>query len=336
MINRRQVLAGATTLAATVSAGASAQPKAEISISRQPGILYMPSHVIEKQNLTEKHAERLGLPGTSVKWFSFNSGGAQQDALLSGGVDIINTGTGNLLLLWDRTKGGVKGIAATSAMPLVFISRDPRIKTLADIGPGDKIAVPTVKVSTQAVLLQMAASQAFGADQWGKFDPQTVQMGHPDAYIAMKNPSHEVKSHFAAPPFHYYELKGVPGAHVVTTSSEIIGGQLTQGQLFTTTKFADANPRIIAAIRAAAQEAKAFIETNTREAVEIYREITKDRTPADELLELLAQPGMMEWDLHPQGTMKIAAHLHKIGTLKTMPASWKDYYLAMAHDLPGT
>lgn len=340
MINRRQVLAGATTLAAAAltgaSTGASAQPKTEISVSRQPGILYMPSHVIEKRMLIEKHAERLGLPGTSVKWFSFNSGGAQQDALLSGGVDIINTGTSNLLLLWDRTKGGVKGIVVTTAMPLVLVSRDPRIKTLADFGPGDKIAVPTIKVSTQAVLLQMAASQAFGADQWSRFDPQTVQMGHPDAYIAMKNPSHEIKNHFAAPPFHHYALRDVPGAHVVTTSSEIIGGPLTQAQFFTTTKFADANPKVIAAVRAAAQEAKAFIETNTREAVEIYQEITKDKTPADELLELLAQPGMMDWDPHPQGTMKIAAHLHKVGTLKTMPASWKDYYLAMAHDLPGS
>ena len=50
---------------------------------------------------------------------------------------------------------------------------------------------------------------------------------------------------------------------------------------------------------------------------------------------MLKRPGMMEWNLYPQGTMKFAAHLHKIGTLKTMPASWKDYYLPVAHDLPG-
>lgn len=336
MARRRTILAGFIALGAlAVAEKAAAQAKPEITISRQPGILYMPTHVIEKQKLLEKHAEKLGLTGITTKWMAFSNGGAQQDALISGGVDIINTGTGQLLLLWDRTKGGVKGIVATSAQPLVLVSRDERIKSLKDFAAGDKVAVPTVKVSTQAILLQMAASQMFGADKWGHFDPLTVQLGHPDAYVALKNPTHEVKNHFAAPPFQHYALKNVPGAHVVTTSAEIIGGPLSQGQFMTTTKFAEANPVIIKAMRAAAEEAKAFIEKDTRAAVEIYRETTNDKTPTDELLELLAQPGMMEWNLFPQGTLKFAAHLNKIGTLKTLPASFKDYYLPIAHDLPG-
>ena len=331
MIHRRQALIGTAALAALP---ARAQGR-EVSISRQPGILYMPSHVIEKRRLLEKHTERLGLPGTTVKWLSFSGGGAQQDALLAGSVDIINTGTGQLLLLWDRTKGGVKGITATSAAPLVFVTRETRVKTLADLQPGDKIAVPTVKTSTQAILLQMAAGKMFGLDQFARFDPMTVQMGHPDAYIAMRNAGHEVRNHFAAPPFQFYALKNVPGARVVTTSTEIIGGPLSQAQFFTTTKFADANPKVVTALRSAAEEAREFIMNNTRDAVEIYREVTADKTPTDELMELLAQPGMMEYGLAPQGTMVFAAHLNRIGTLRSMPASWKDYYLPEAHDLPG-
>ena len=37
----------------------------------------------------------------------------------------------------------------------------------------------------------------------------------------------------------------------------------------------------------------------------------------------------------PQGTMKMAEHLSAIGTLKTRPKSWKDYYLPIAYDLNG-
>jgi NitT/TauT family transport system substrate-binding protein len=33
--------------------------------------------------------------------------------------------------------------------------------------------------------------------------------------------------------------------------------------------------------------------------------------------------------------MKFAAHLHKVGTLKTMPKAWTDYYLPITADLPG-
>jgi NitT/TauT family transport system substrate-binding protein len=335
MLNRREVLAGAAAIVAASSTATFAQEKTEISISRQPGILYLPTHVIEKRKLIEKHAEKLGLPGVVVNWVSFSNGGAQQDALISGNVDLINTGTGPLLLLWDRTRGGVKGVVASSAQPLTFISRDPRVKTLKDIGPGDKIAVPTVKVSTQAILLQMAASELFGPDEWAKFDPYTVQMGHPDALIAMKNASHEVNNHFAAPPFDYYEIRSVPKAHVVITSPEIIGGPLSQGQFMTTTKFADANPKIIEAVRAAAEEAKEFIKADLAASVGIYKEVTGDKTDPEILTDMLSQPGMMQWDLYPQGTMKFAAHLHKVGSLKTMPASWKDYYLPVAHDLPG-
>ena len=333
----RQLGAGAlvVVMTACLSAVARGQEKSEINITRQPGIIYLPSHIMEKQKLIEKHAEKLGVPNLKINWLLLSGGGNQTDQLLSGNVDVVNTGVGNLLLLWDRTKGGVKGIVANSALPLTLVTRNPKIKTLKDYGPDDRIAVPTLKVSTQAILLQMACEKIFGPDQMGKLDPNMVQLGHPDAAIAMSNPQHEITSHFGAPPFPYIELKTVPGAHVVITSPEIIGGPLTQSQFFTTTKFADANPKVIAAIKAASLEAIDYIKKDTRGAVEIYREVMHDKTSTEELLDMLKQPGMMDWVAAPQGTMKFAAHLYKTGTLKTMPKAWTDYYLPVTHDLPG-
>jgi len=335
-LKRAGAVAAAVICALALGRTAAAQEKSEISITRQPGILYLPSHVIEKQKLIEKHAAARGLANVTTKWVVLAGGGAQTDALLSGNIDIVNTGTGNLLLLWDRTRGGVKGIVASSALPLVLVTRDPRIQSLKDFAEADKIAVPTVKVSTQAILLQMAAAQLFGPNEWAKLDGNTVQLSHPDAVAAMLNSQHEVRSHFAAPPFQYVELSKVPGARILIQSPEIIGGPLSQAQFFTTTRFADANPRIIEAIRLAAAEAREFIYKDIKASVDIYKEITGDRTSAEEILEMLKQPGMMEWNLEPQGTMKFAEHLVKVGTLKTRPASWKDYYLPAAHDLNGS
>src|SRR5882757_11222893 len=123
---KRRICAGVAAVIGLLASGftAQAQQKSEIAVSRQPGILYMPTHIIEKQKLIEKHAARLGLSDITTKWVTLSGGGAQTDALLAGGVDILCTGTGNLLLLWDRTKGGVKGIVATSAQPMSLISRD--------------------------------------------------------------------------------------------------------------------------------------------------------------------------------------------------------------------
>ena len=320
------------TLASAFSGNAA--EKTDISITRQPGILYLASHVMETQKLIEKHAAADGLPGVAVEWRTFSGGGAQTDALLSGSVDIVNTGTGNLLLLWDRTRGKVKGIVTNSAQPVIMVSRDPRIQSLKDIQQSDKIAVPTVGVSTQAILLQMAAGQMYGDDQVHKFDANTVQLGHPDAMAALANQTHEVKNHFSAPPFQYLELKQ-PGVHKIIDSRDIIGGELTQGTFFTTTQFASANPTIIKAVREATAEAIDFIKKDPKSAVEAYKTVSGDKTSVDDLLAILNEPHMMEFRMDPQGTMKFAAHLYKTGVLKTMPKAWTDYYLPEAADLNG-
>lgn len=131
----------------SVGAGASprpagAQSKASIKITRQPSIIYMPTFIMETMGLIEAHAAKLGTSGLKVEWVTFNGEGAATDALLADGVDMVNTGVGNMLLLWDRTRGRMKGIIATRAEPLMLVTREPRIKTLADFGPADRIAVP--------------------------------------------------------------------------------------------------------------------------------------------------------------------------------------------------
>jgi NitT/TauT family transport system substrate-binding protein len=314
---------------------AAAQEKTSISITRQPGILYLASHVMETQKLIEKQAEAEGVKGVAVDWRTFSGGGAQTDALLAGNVDIVNTGTGNLLLLWDRTRGKVKGIITSSAQPVIMVSNDPRIKSLDDITPSDKIAVPTVGVSTQAILLQMAAAAKYGDAQVKKFDPNTVQLGHPDAVAAIANPNHEVKNHFSAPPYQYIELKQ-PGVHRVTDSKEILGGALTQATFFTTTDFASKNPKLVEAVKEATKQAIAFIKKDPKGALEAYKTVTGDKTSIDDLMSIMNEPGFLDdYRIDPQGTMKFATHLHKIGTLKSMPAAWTDYYLPTSADLNG-
>jgi NitT/TauT family transport system substrate-binding protein len=331
---RRWIAYGIAALGLLATAPAHAQAKSEIAITRQPGILYLASHVMEEYKLIEAHAAKAGLADLKVNWLNLSGGGAQTDALLAGSVDIVNTGTGNLLLLWDRTRGRVKGIIGSSAQPVLLLSREERIRTLADIRPEDKIAVPTVKISTQAILLQMAAAKMYGDSEVNRFDASTVQLGHPDAMAAMSNARHEVTSHFSAPPFQYLELAA--GAHLVASSKDIIGGPLSQAQFFTTTQFADANPVTVKAVRAATEEAIAYIRQNPRGALAIYKKITGDKADLDQLADILRQPDMMEFRTEPQGTMRFAEHLYKTGILKTMPKAWTDYYLPIASDLAGS
>ena len=335
MISRRTVLAGTGGLTLAPRLGR-AQGKSAIKITRQPSIIYMPTYIMEAGKLFEEHAARLGVPGLSVEWITFNGGGGATDALLAESVDMVNTGVGNMLLLWDRTRGRVKGIVATCAEPLVLVSREPRIRSLADFRSGDKIAVPTIKVSTQSILLSIAAEKMFGKADAGHFDPLTVQLGHPDAVAAMLNQNGEISSHFSAPPFFAEELKRVPGCHVVTTSSDLLGHPMSQALLFTSTKFGDANPLLLRAARAAVAEAVGLIQSDPSKAVGIYRQASGDKLSTDELLDILKQPGMADFSERPQGTMAFAQHLYGTGLLKKQPESWKDYFFSVAHDLDGS
>ncbi len=331
---RRAILAGAASL--PLARPALAQAATTVTISRQPSIIYIPSVIMERTQLVEAHARKLGLPPLATKWVTFNGGGASTDALLAGNVDVVNTGPGNMLLLWDRTRGRVKGIVATCSQPLILVSREARIKGIEDFQPADRIAVPTVKVSTQAILLQIACAEKWGKDAAFRLDSNTVQLGHPDALAAMLNPNGEITSHFAAPPFHLEELKRVPGAHVVTDTARILGEPLSQAVLFTTTKFAEANPGLIQALRAATEEALAMIHDDTRAAAKIYLQATGDATGEDALLEILRQPGMLDYVAQPQGTFRFARHLSATGVIKTEAKAWTDYFLPAAADLRGS
>ena len=144
---------------------------AEINVAQQYGIGYLSLMMMEEQKLIEKHAKAAGLD-VKVNWAKFAGGNVMNDALLSGSLQFASGGVGPLITIWAKTKGNldVKGVAALDSMPLYLNTRNPNVKSVKDFTEKDRIALPAVKVSVQAVTLQMAAEKAFGEGQHGKLD----------------------------------------------------------------------------------------------------------------------------------------------------------------------
>src|SRR5512146_3103753 len=174
-----------TALLAGMLAASSAAARAEMSeinVAQQYGISYLPLMIMEDQKLIEKHAKAAGLD-VKVGWAKFAGGNVMNDAILSGSLQFASGGVAPLVTLWSRTRGNpldVRAVAAIDSMPLYLNTRNPNVKTLKDFTDKDKIALPAVKVSIQAITLQMAAEKAFGPGQQGKLDPLTVTLSHPD------------------------------------------------------------------------------------------------------------------------------------------------------------
>ena len=326
------ILAAGLLLASTTGSRAELS---EITIAQQFGVSFLPLMLMERDGLIEKHAKAAGIE-VKTNWQKVAGPSVINDGLLSGNVHFGAVGAPSLATLWSRTKSnvGVKGVAAMTSYPLYFVTRNPDLKSLRDLSSNDKIAVPSVKISTQAIMLQMAAADLFGQPNYQKFDEFTVSLSHPDAMIALMNNTGGVNAHFATSPFYEQEMK-IPGVRVLTTSYDILGGRASALVVVTTSKFHDANPKIYKAFLAAEKEAIDTINKDKRAAAQAYLDIAQDRkSTLEEILGVISDKDYA-FTLLPEKVFKTAVFMGKVGTLKDPPARWQDLFFPDIHDLSG-
>ncbi len=336
----RRALAFATSMLAALGLLLAPKPVAaetgEVRFVIGPSLTFLCFAVMEREKLVEKHVAVLGLPAPKVSFTRVSNNDAIRDSILAGAADIAANGVPSFLPLWARTKGttNVLGIAAFNALPLVLVTRNPDVKTIADFTEKDRIALPGVLNSTQAITLQMAAEKLWGPGQHKRLDAWTISRGHPDAMAALLAGASEITAHFAAPPYDRQAL-AKPGIHRVLSSHDVYGGPGTNGVSMATQAFRDANPKTLKAVVEASKEAIALINADRRRAAEIYVSVTGDKIGAEGLYKILDAPDMV-FSATPLGTYEVAKFMFRIGSLKIEPASWKDLYFSEVHDLPGS
>lgn len=337
MMRRRDVLLGALALSALPKA-ASAQEASNVTIVAQYGLPYLPLMVMNAMKLVERNAETLGLPKLAVDYRTLGGTSSLMDALISGQMHFGVAGVPSLATLWDKTVGTpneVRALCAVQSMPFVLVTNNPAVRSIRDFTEKDRIAVPSVKVSAQAVCLQMAAAQEWGQDQYARLDPLTITRPHPDAAASVMSKSGEVNSHYAVAPFYYYELE-TPGVHQVLSSYDTLGGPTTNGVVLTSRKFCDANPKVAGAVYAALTQAEAFINADHEAAADFYIKTTNEkRATKDEILRIIADKDNV-WTTVPQNCMRYVNFMRSHGAIRNTPSSWKDLFMSNAHELSGS
>jgi NitT/TauT family transport system substrate-binding protein len=325
-------LVAATFAFGAAPAGAETQT---VRIAKQYGISYLPLTVMEEKKLLEQHGKQLGLDLKS-EWVQFTGGPPMNEAIISGNLDLASGGVGPLLTIWAKTRSnlGVKGVAALNAMPLYLNTINPNVKTIKDFTDKDRIALPAVKVSIQAITLQMAAEKAFGAGQSGKLDALTVTLGHPDGMAAMLEGKSEITAHFTSAPFMYQELAD-KRVHRVLNSYDVLGGPHTFNTIWATTKFHDQNPKVIAAFVAALDDAMQQIAKDPAEAARLYVKNENSKLPVAEVERIIRLPEN-EWTMVPKKIMDYAEFMSRVGLIAAKPAAWQDVFFTDVHKLPGS
>jgi NitT/TauT family transport system substrate-binding protein len=310
----------------------------DLRISRAISVATLVMIVAEAEHLVEKHAADAGIPNLKVSWLPIGNGPSVQiDELLSGSVDIISAGMTSVLTLWDKTRTNVdvRAITGQSTTPLRLVSRNPNVRSIADLADQDRIAVASVKISFPAMLLQMAAARQWGPGEATRLDRLTVTMPAADAATALMSGRSEITADFNSPPYTQLELSA-PGVHEILASDDILG-EKTNGLLTATTRrFHDQNPAIMKAFVAALEEACGIIRTDHGRAADDYLRATGAKaTPRALILQVLDDP-KSGYDITPAGTKRVADFMFTTHRINHALEKWQDLFFPDIQALPGS
>jgi len=333
-MRRRAFLAAGAALAAAKAARAES---GQVRLSHGYGILYLPLMVMRDRKLLEGQMAKAGLPKPEVTWQLLDGGNVINDAMLAGALDIAGTGSPGFITLWakarDIPRAAVIGVCGLSTCALSLNTNRPNLRSLADFTPNDKIALPGIKTSLAAVVLQMLVAQRFGQADYAKLDPMTVGLPHPEAYAALMSGKTEIAAHFASPPFSILELAD-PRIHRVIAASEVLG-QSTLDVIFAPKRFVDANPATMTAFLAAIDEANALIADDPAAAAQSYTRLASAKMTEADVLQMVRDPDT-KFSATPNGVTRYADFMHQVGSVKVKPERWSDLFMPALASRPGS
>ncbi|HEX2337227.1 MAG TPA: hypothetical protein VHI72_12185 [Hyphomicrobiaceae bacterium] len=337
-VSRRRVLKTLLRGGALLAAPAivKAQSPLAVRFVQQRGLLYIPIDVMVSGGVLQQEASKLGLGKIEVTATALSGPGPVLDALISGAADYGTAALPSLLTLWEKTRGSaneVKAVGTVSNGAMTLYTINPNVKSLADFGEHDRIAVPTVRLSFNAIMLQMAAEQLWNDPH--RLDHLTVALGHPDAVTALSAGYGKatITAHIAVQPFTDRGLK-LPGAHIITDSRKVFGGPLTQITLLATKQTKEKNPSLFQAVANALEQAIKVANADKRAAAALWKDVQKAPESIDDLVAQLNDPAF-EFTSRPQRISHFTAFLYRLGTLKTKVEDWKQLFWETAHHQPG-
>ncbi len=333
-MRRRTLLAAGAALAAARPALAES---GQVRLSHGYGILYLPLMVMRDRKLLEGQLAKAGMPKPEVTWQLLDGGNVINDAMLAGALDIAGTGSPGFITLWakarDIPRAAVIGVCGLSTCALTLNTNRPRLNSLADFTPDDKIALPGIKTSLAAVVLQMLVAQQFGPANYAKLDPMTVGLPHPEAYAALMSGKTEIAAHFASPPFSILELAD-KRIHKVVAASDVLG-QSTLDVVFAPKRFVDANPATMTAFLAAIDEANALIADDPAAAAQSYIRLASAKMSEADVLQMVKDPDS-KFSATPTGVTRYAEFMHQVGSVKVKPDRWSDLFMPVLASRAGS
>ena len=309
-------------LAALCVTAAPAMAQEQIKIGIGYGLAFLPIYICEELKLVEKRAKEIHLD-VRASYQHFLGAGPVEQAIASGAIDMGPFGTAPLLSAWENGKDTPQQILVVSGlttMPLTLLSNQPNVASIADLGPSDRIAMPSL-TAPQMYVLQMQSEKIF--KKHDKLHDQVVAMSPADAMTALVEGSGTATAYFASPPFTEIALRDGK-IHRVLTSADVVNGKASFLMMGATRSYIEAHPQIPEAIDKAMDDAARIIRDDPRRAAQIYLTHEPSMTLNGGTAEAVLREIKDEFGSAIYGVQSFADFMGRHGELKTPPQSWKD------------
>jgi NitT/TauT family transport system substrate-binding protein len=316
---------------------APAEAEEQVKIAIGFGLAFLPAYICEDLKLVEKYGKDQHL-ALKASYERFLDESAVQDAITSRTIDMGPFGTAPLLTAWEKGKEvkdarrQIFAVSGMTTMPLVLLSNEGRVRTIADLRPADRIAIPTL-TAPQMYLLEMQSEKVLG--QYDRLHDQVVVLSHADAIAALFSGEGPVDAYFSSPPYTQIALKESK-VHRILNSEDVVGGKVSLLILGAAKSYIEAHPKIPEAIDRATDEAARIIHDDPRRAAQIYLEHEPSRALDAADIEAVLRENKDQFGSAVKGIQAFADFMSRHGELKAPPQSWKEIVAPSLLNSPST
>lgn len=330
----RRGLRSFIALFALLSVAAPARAEEQVKIGIGFGLAFLPTYICEDLKLVEKYGKEQHLT-VKASYERLLSAAAVQDAIALRAIDMGPFGTAPLLTAWEKgketkdTRRQIFAVSGMTTMPLVLLSDQPRMRSIADLRPSDRIAMPTL-TAPQMYVLEMQSEKVLG--QFDRLRNQVVALSHADAIAALFSGDGPATAYFASPPFTQITLKDSM-IHRILSSEDVIGGKSSFLMIGATKSYIEAHPKIPEIVDKAMDEAARLIHDDPRRAAQIYLEHEPSKALDAADIEAVLKENKDGFGSAVEGTQAFADFMGRHGELKAPPQSWKEIVAPGAAEL---
>lgn len=287
--------------------GCDSNENKSLRIAQQYSTIYAPIYVADELKIFNEFD-----PDLKIQKQSFGGGTAIVEALINGDLDMGCVRIPPAIMAINKGADLKIGFGINIA-PIELMVLDKNIKSLDDIKPNHKIAVPGA-ISIQQMMLSIAAMQKY--NDATKFDKNIITMKNPDSYTALMSET-DIVAHFAPMPFNIKEKAG--GARAILNGDDL---DLRSSIVCLVTKELYNDTKRYKVIKNTFQRSIELLNSKDKNAMEIISKIEK--LSLAKVIEYMNYPGN-EYTMEIYGVKRLESHMLQNGYIKNK-LQLKDYF----------